>query len=855
MLRFAGVTLVVGGLACACGSRTPLDESVDADALPRPIASDELCDGLDQDLDGRVDEDFRDEAGRYVHDLNCGGCGIVCEPVPPALESACAVLEETAVCAATRCAAGLAPSRTGSCVPLYDYLCLPCTADADCGDLAIGRCDDVGGEDRCVIGCELGCPDGYTCDDDRCIPNGGSCTCDPGDFFAIACGLEDPEGVRCPGRQRCSDGVLSACEAPEETCNEVDDDCDGMVDEGYRDARGAYSLDIQNCGECGVDCTLSTIPEGDLVCGGDPFAPTCVLACPDAADGVQPGDRIDADLDIANGCECTVTSLRDDAGPIAAAGEALDLNCDGADGIVVESIYVAPDGDDDGPGSPTRPLETIGAAIALAEASFETEMPRPHIFVASGSYGETVHLVDGVFLHGGYRRDFLALEPNGFRVDVRATAEGDGPGGAALVAEGVGAQPTTVEWMSFRGRDGTMPSSAAFGAVLLDPGPALTLRDIEVRAGVPGAGTSGMDGAAGVSPMSAGGNGAPPRAALENPSHQCVPGAGNTVAGGEGGMNRCLDRDVSGGRGGSPSCPAVSGAQPAGARGRDAFGVVGGTGGFGGQDSSGPITGISCSQPVCCGLADFSVPTDFRGPEPGAPGNDGRDGVGGMGCDDPLGVFDEGVWMADTASSGTEARPGSGGGGGGAGGGTQMEWFSGACEFPDGLGGGGGGGGAGGCGGAPGTAGASGGPSVAILVRYTAAASQAPTITGVLLAPADGGRGGDGGAGGDGGRGGVGGFGGELPRADRNIPTLAGPFPGGRGGRGGNGGAGGGGGAGCGGGSIGIWLNGGAPDGAEAWSGQNDFELGRGGRPGEGGGGGAPGADGAEGGAVDVVVR
>ncbi len=873
----------------ACGARTAtIDDPPEPQDRPRPRP--EVCNGLDDDLDGLVwagaldggmdasrpdgglgdggvdrdlfvDEDFRDELGRYVHEDHCGGCDRPCRAGGSVLEATCALIEETPVCAALRCAPGFTPSSTGRCVPAYERLCLACADDGDCGDFPSARCALVGGERRCTIGCELGCPDGYSCQMDVCAPSGGSCSCDPGDFFTLACALFDPEGQRCPGFAVCTDGVLAECTAQDEVCDEVDNDCDGTIDEGYRDARGAYSLDIHHCGECGVDCTLSAVPEGDLVCGGDPFAPTCVLSCPDAVDGIMPGDRIDADRDIATGCECTVTSLSDDPGPVRAVGEDLDVNCDGADGIVVQSFYVAPDGDDAAPGSPTRPMRTIDAALARAAASLETPAPRPHVFIASGIYTETLHVPDGVLVHGGYRRDFLALDPDGFRVEVRAPVGTTAPGGAAVEIRGAGMRDTVLEWMEVRGRDATEPSAATFGIYALDPGPSLALRDLTVRAGVPGDGTSGLDGTAGRSFEAPPANGDPPRGALETATHACIPGASNTVAGGRGGVNRCDGVDVSGGTGGSPTCPSFASFQPSGANGRPAGALPGGSGGRGGQDSRGPIEGgsLACpDRPVCCGLADFTVPGDFQGPQPGNPGSRGENGASGRGCGDAFGRFDGDLWRGATATGGTAGRPGSGGGGGGGGGGSVIDWFAGLCEFADGLGGGGGGGGSGGCGGSLGAPGTSGAPSVAVLIRYTAGRpARVPTLRNVRLIPSDGGDGGDGGAGGAGGRGALGAFGGELALSDRSTPTLAGPFPGGRGGPGGAGGDGGGGGGGCGGASVGVWLLGvgSEPPGVAAWRAENTFLLGRPGVAGRGGGGAAPGTDGAEGGAVDVVVR
>ncbi len=902
---FTGALVLV--FAWGCGARSGAEiEAVEAG--PGPTPQPETCNGLDDDLDGlvasgvldggprdgaveggcsgprdgggdvdggdastdvppcdvdlRIDEDFRDARGRYVTDDHCGACGRACATadLPRATAVGCGLVDEVPTCVARACETGFVPSSTGRCVPAYDRLCLPCGDDGDCGDFEGAGCVSLGGEQRCAVDCALGCPEGYACLEGVCAPSGGSCSCDAGDTFTLACALTSPSGERCAGAASCDDGALSSCTAPAEVCDETDNDCNGVVDDGFRDPRGVYSLDLHHCGGCGVDCAASRVPEGDLACGGDPFAPTCVLRCPDVEDGLQPGDRVDADRDIATGCECTLRSAADEPGPVLARGEALDVNCDGADGIVVESLYVAPDGDDAGPGSPTRPMRTIDAARARARASLTADAPRAHVFVAVGLYTETVHLPDGVRLHGGYRRDFLALDPSGFRVEVRAPSDTTAPGGAALEVRGAGALETVVEWLSLRGVDAREAGAATFGAYLEAPGARLSLRDLDVQAGVPGRGAAGLDGSAGVGAMSLPSTGALPRAALEDARHACLAGdARNVVAGGAGGRNVCAGIDVGGGDGGSPGCPRMSAFQPSGQSGRAGRPGTAGAGGGGGQDSLGPITRErgTCPTDVCCGLADFSVPTDFTGPSPGRAGGPGTDGTAGRACAEPFGRFEGDRWVGVAASGGSSGGPGGGGGGGGAGGGAEMDWFEGVCEFTDGLGGGGGGGGAGGCGGAAGGGGSSGAPSVAILVRAAAASSSVPSLRGVTLIPADGGRGGDGGAGGDGGRGANGAFGGTLDRGARSTPTLAGPFPGARGGLGGTGGAGGGGGGGCGGASVGIWVTGFAvePAGVALWRSDNAFRLGRGGLAGRGGGGAAAASDGTEGGAVDVVVR
>lgn len=900
----SSLALVLAIALAGCGARTgTIDDLFDATVGPRPQP--ETCNGLDDDLNTIVDDGFRDELGRYVQLEHCGVCGQACPPsLPHALGVACELIEETPSCVAIRCADGFARSTTGQCIPAYERLCLGCADDGDCGDFPGARCADIGGERRCGIDCALGCPSGYAClpvvlppppggpdggvldgggvdggspvpplrdggvrDSSvgidgggmpitvpLCVPMGGSCTCDPGERFDVACALIDPEGERCVGAQLCDDGTLSSCIAPVEVCDEVDNDCNGFVDDGFRDVRGAYILDIHHCGECGVDCTTSTIPEGDLICGGDPFAPSCVLLCPDTIDGIMPGDRVDADLDIATGCECTVSSPDDVPGPVRTSGEALDTNCDGADGIVVESYYVTPGGDDRGPGSPTRPLRTISEGLRRASASIGRPAARPHVYVASGSYAETLELPDGVKLHGGYRSDFRALDPSGFRVEVRAPSDTTAPGGAALVVRGAGTSDTVVEWITLRGLDAPMAGGATYGAYLLDVGGALRISETEIYAGAAGEGAPGANGAAGSASTMQATAGAPNRAAVEDRANRCTTDGANTVQGGSGGRNTCGGVDVSGGAGGSAGCPTFMSQQPSGETGS---GPRGARGGAGGNDSQGPIMGLACSAAVCCGLADFTVYDGFLGPQPGASGGDGNSGTSGRGCVDAFGGFDGDRWVPDVATAGTDASPGSGGGGGGAGGGSEYESTPPDCEWPDALGGAGGGGGGGGCGGRSGLPGTSGGPSAALLLRYSSSAVRLPVLRDVVFAPSDGGRGGDGGAGGDGALGALGAQGGDIPRAARSTPPLAGGFPGARGGRGGNGGPGGGGGGGCGGASTGIWLTGvrGEPAGVAAWRTTNVFRLGRGGTAGQGGGGGAAASDGAAGGATDIVVR
>jgi hypothetical protein len=482
------------------------------------------------------------------------------------------------------------------------------------------------------------------------------------------------------------------------------------------------------------------------------------------------------------------------------------------------------------------------------------------VFVASGVYTETVHMRDGVLVHGGYRGDFLAQSTDGFEVVVVAPADTDDPLGAALTGVRVGFSPTLVEGISFRGRDALGPGAAAAAIDLQEPGNMFVLRHVRVRSGKPGAGESGFAGSAGSGPMSTPTDGSPPRAAIENTAHMCISGFSNRVAGGSPGSNVCDGADVSGGTGGASTCPAFGALEGAGFAGRSNTSVGGasGIGGVGGRDLSGPIQNDpACPTAVCCGLADFTVPSNVVVlPGAGLPGSDGASGVGGSACSDPVGGFSFGAWLAGHATDGTNGTAGGGGGGGGAGGGVEMAFVDGTCEFPDGLGGAGGGGGAGGCGGKAGRAGGSGGAAIGVLIRAVSS-ERLPVLDGVEIVTHAGGDGGAGGAGGDGGRGGSGGFGGELPDQLRSSPPLAGPVAGERGGKGGDGGGGGGGGGGCGGSSLGVWIVGlgDQPDLRARFRSGNAFNIGSGGGAGPGGGGPAPALAGASGLSMDVLVR
>ncbi|MGA9523240.1 MAG: MopE-related protein [Myxococcaceae bacterium] len=833
-----------------------------------PTPASESCNYVDDDCDGTVDESFADSAGRYVQPQHCGGCGNDCAVLIANSTATTCELEAAGAptCRVQQCATGFFPSPDGrQCLKLADSLCRACVEDSDCAGPG-SRCVSLNGERFCARDCGPGsafpaCPGGYVCSatasGQQCVPANGTCQCTAQQLGNTrSCNVQT-----CTGYQTCantaSGPAWSGCDVDSfnpEQCDGVDNNCNGQVDEGFRNtATGKYQA-TEHCGFCNNDCSKywsPTLQHTTGMCDTVPTVPVCKMgACTTEVVGGTTYEWRDVNGDTEDGCECrrvqgnTTLDQPEELAPF------VDENCDGIDGVIGNALFVWAGASPGGSGSLSTPFRTISDALAAFPTS-----GKEYVLVAEGTYSENLSVTDGMRLYGGYARDFKKRDP----VLHTSTVQGVVPaGGSAAQAAvhirnaGQATARTVVAGFSIRGVDQVAaPPDNADGAasvamLLENAGANARVVNNEIVAGRGGRGGRGTSGTQGFGRQSStelngrnGQNGGAQRA-------PCPAGFGRP--GGVGGVNSSCSA-ASAIPGGSIVCPSfnwnsnpISGAQtqyPAGS----------GLNGQGGRDWSFDQMSFSNGLDSCSHVTESGFPSNIQSHD-GQDGEAGADGnVGTGGASAPararFGTIVNGRWVPSPlkGTSGGGGGFGDAGGGGGAGGGTA-HLSGGPCPLFE-FGATGGGGGAGGCGGVGGLAGSAGGASIGVLVVLpnSPGRPQMPAIEGNRIQRNLGGDGGNGGFGGAGGLGGAGGFGG-------GNTTWSGSTAG-KGGEGGNGGAGGGGGGGAGGPSYGILAYRGS---GTDWPNQNVFltsgSSATGGKGGTGGsssgsGSGGNGADGA----------
>ncbi|MFN3199699.1 MAG: MopE-related protein [Bradymonadia bacterium] len=250
-----------------------IEQPVDGDGDGEPdtpicTPTPELCDNMDNDCDTRVDEGFGLGAACEAGQGECLSFGVVA--CTPEGESAC---DATPRAPAAEVCNGLDDDCNGLADDALTGLDEDCVADA-AGVCAQGRTRCEGAQGMiCVPQATPGAFD-ETCDnhDEDCDGN-----TDEGLSQACYTGPEGTAGAgQCrEGISTCAAGQWGGCEGevrPEaELCNDADDDCDGQTDEDYP---LLGELCMTGVGLCQQGGTITCTPEGEAACNAVAGAPS-----------------------------------------------------------------------------------------------------------------------------------------------------------------------------------------------------------------------------------------------------------------------------------------------------------------------------------------------------------------------------------------------------------------------------------------------------------------------------------------------------------------------------------------------------------------------------------------------------
>ncbi|MBN1772210.1 MAG: hypothetical protein JXB32_13160 [Deltaproteobacteria bacterium] len=203
---------------------------------------------------------------------NCGRCGLACAADLVCNEGGCA---STCSGTLTRCGGSCVdlatnPDHCGAC----DYGC-PGAANADgtcsrgvCGLACRSGWQDLDGAPGCEYACTFLAPEelcnGRDDDCDGAIDEGFLCAMGSSESCTTAAGL--------PGLRSCVAGCIwGACSATAEACNGLDDDGDGACDEDFGCCRGLVEACTLSCGSMGTRTCSASCAWGDCI----PSAETC----------------------------------------------------------------------------------------------------------------------------------------------------------------------------------------------------------------------------------------------------------------------------------------------------------------------------------------------------------------------------------------------------------------------------------------------------------------------------------------------------------------------------------------------------------------------------------------------------
>jgi hypothetical protein len=353
------------GDGCNRGSQTCAGGQF-GDCVADPMPSPEQCNGVDDDCDGKTDEES--DAPCYPKDML--GCQLGADNVLTCM-GACSAGKQLCTqgvlgaCSGFKAPATEACGSSGAagdedCDGLIDEGCT-CTQAQTCysgpaGTQGVGTC--VTGNQACNNGVLAACMGAVVPAAESCANENADNDCDgvPDNIHdrGASCSVAGNNGPCRTGTLQCKPGSAAlSCVTPgplPETCNGIDDDCNGTVDDGFD-----LMTDAAHCGSCSTSCGL-----GESCCAGHCVnrasnlnnCGTCGNIC---SAGTQPACCSGACVDLVSNSNCGLCGH--------ACGLASGTGGAGAGGIGVAGVGSAgSSGADAGSGGVAAGASGVGAA-------------------------------------------------------------------------------------------------------------------------------------------------------------------------------------------------------------------------------------------------------------------------------------------------------------------------------------------------------------------------------------------------------------------------------------------------------------------------------------------------------------